>query len=295
MVARRFAAAAASGAVFGLGAEWRKEGCAAIGRRTRRFFALHGACDGTVVAWQPGGSGDGAAEEEEEDEALYHVVMDDGDAEDLNEEELDDALDAANEGGEGPRTVAMEVESILEAAWEALEMAIALYMKEGEQAYASGSASDGRAVRPLGLSEAHERLGDAALQNEQPERALAEYTEAQRVLLEERSAGRLQADDRRLADIEWYLGVTKLQLGKAEEAITHYKQAAATLRLRKASLQRAALDAEIEVLQRDAANGGAEGGGGGESGGGSEEIASIGELLEEIEARTREVQQAMGA
>ena len=46
--------------------------------------------------------GDGAAAEEEEDEALYHVVMDDGDAEDLNEEELDDALDAANEGGEAP-------------------------------------------------------------------------------------------------------------------------------------------------------------------------------------------------
>ena len=49
------------------------------------------------------------------------------------------------------------------------------------------------------------------------------------------------------------------------------------------------------MLQRDAANGGAEGGGGGESGGGSEEIASIGELLEEIEARTREGQQAMSA
>ena len=142
------------------------------------------------------------------------------------------------------------------------------------------------------LAEAHERLGDCALQNEQPERALAEYGEARALLLAMKEAGGLAADARRLADIEWYLGMTRMQLGDAEGALAHYRQAAATLRLRRASLQRAALDREIVQLEA-AAGGGAEGGGAGEAGGEAEEVSQIGDLLAEIEGRTREVQQAM--
>ena len=205
-------------AVEDLGEEWQTSGTGALGRRVRRFFALHGHSDGSVVAWQP---------EEGDDAALYRVVMDDGDVEDLFEEELEEGLEAFREA----RTVAQEVESILEAAWEALEMAVGLHSKPPS--------------RPLGLAEAHERLGDAALQNEQPERAIEEYGEARRLLLELKEAGSLGSDDRRLADIEWFLGLTHLQLGHAAEAIAHYKQAMATLKLRRAGLQRAALDRQI--------------------------------------------------
>ena len=84
--------------------EWRASGSAAIGRRVRRFFALHGACDGAVVGWAP--------ESDEGDEALWHVRLDDGDEEDLDGDELDDALAAAAEG----RTLEQEVELLLEAA-----------------------------------------------------------------------------------------------------------------------------------------------------------------------------------
>ena len=148
-------------AVEDLGEEWQTSGTGALGRRVRRFFALHGHSDGSVVAWQP---------EEGDDAALYRVVMDDGDVEDLFEEELEEGLEAFREA----RTVAQEVESILEAAWEALEMAVGLHSKPPS--------------RPLGLAEAHERLGDAALQNEQPERAIEEYGEARRLLLELKEA-----------------------------------------------------------------------------------------------------------
>ena len=267
------AAAAAEAAVASLADEWQREGSGVLGRRVRRFFALHGSSDGTVIAWQP---------EEGDDEALYRVAMDDGDVEDLDEPELEDALEAHRE----QRSVPQEVELLLEAAWEALEMAVSLYSKPPAQ--------------PLGLSEAHERLGDVALQNEQPERALEEYGEARRLLMSLKDAGEIQADDRRLADIEWFLGVTHLQLGHAQEAMAHYRKAMATLRLRRAGLQRAALDRQIEGLAQEAEGSGAAGGSGGggaeggAEGGVEEEVEQIGEILEEIEARLREVEQAIG-
>lgn len=291
--------AAAREAVGSLGEEWQREGSGAIGRRVRRFFALHGQSDGTCIAWQPPISADAAGEGEEEEEALYRVVMDDGDVEDLDDAEMSEALEAHQEG----RTVAMEVEGLLEAAWESLEMAVALYRKggEGDGGDGDGGGGGGAAAseRCVGLSEAHERLGDAALQNDQPERALEEYTETRRLLIELKDAAVLTADDRRLADIEWYLGVTSLQLGRAEPALAHYRQAAATLRLRRAGLQRAALDQEIAVLAQAADTAGlGDGGGGAADGGGGEmvdEVEAIGELLEEIDARMSEVRQAMGA
>jgi len=58
-----------------------------------------------------------------EEPALYRLMMDDGDVEDLEEKELEEGLAAYKEG----RTVAAEVEEVLEAAWEALEMAAALF------------------------------------------------------------------------------------------------------------------------------------------------------------------------
>ena len=62
-------------------------------------------------------------------------------------------------------------------------------------------------------AEAHERLGDAAMQNDQPERAREEYADARLLLLGLRDAGQLDKSDRRLADIEFYLGVAALRLG----------------------------------------------------------------------------------
>jgi hypothetical protein len=105
---------------------WSEVGSAAVGRRVRRFYALHGACDGTVVAWLPpeqeggssaggggarnepgggsgaggdeGGAGDGGdSAGGEEEVALWRVVHDDGDVEELEEEELDEALAAHQE------------------------------------------------------------------------------------------------------------------------------------------------------------------------------------------------------
>lgn len=109
------------------------------------------------------------------------------------------------------------MEGLLEAAWEALEMAVALYSIPGDAEGDGGAGVDGRdaearanapapvaaAARTLGLAEAHERLGDASLQNEQPERALQEYGAARALLQQLRDGGELSADDRRLADIEW--------------------------------------------------------------------------------------------
>ncbi len=299
--------AAAQAAQAALPPEWQMTGSAAIGRRVRRFFALHGMADGTVVAWQPpieGGRPEADAVEEGE-EALFRIAMDDGDVEDLDEEELDDALKALGEG----RTVAAEVEELLEAAWEALEMAAALFeLPESngapEAAAAAAAAAvaddaDSTSARSLGAAEAHERLGDCALQNDQPERALEEYTLARTRLHALQRSGRLAADDRRLADIEWFLGVTQLQLGRAGPAVAHYRQAAATLRLRAALLERRAQDRTIARLAREA---------GGEAAASAEvaavddemdsadaerhEGAQIAELLAEIEARIAEVQSA---
>ena len=47
--------------------------------------------------------------------------------------------------------------------------------------------------------QAHERLGDAAMQNDQPERAKEEYGDARLLLLGLRDAGRLDKSDRRPA------------------------------------------------------------------------------------------------
>ena len=46
-----------------LGPGWRRVGSAAIGRRVRRFYALHGVSDGRIVAWLPpsGEVADGAS------------------------------------------------------------------------------------------------------------------------------------------------------------------------------------------------------------------------------------------
>ena len=149
------------------------------------------------------------------------------------------------------------MEELLEASWEALEMASALYElpadgTAGAAAAAISVGEDPSTARSFGAAEAHERLGDCALQNEQPERALEEYTLARTRLHALQRAGRLASDDRRLADIEWYLGVTQLQLGHAGAAVAHYRQASATLRLRGAMLERRAHDRTIARLSREA-------------------------------------------
>ena len=249
--------------------EWRASGSAAIGRRVRRFFALHGACDGAVVGWAP--------ESDEGDEALWHVRLDDGDEEDLDGDELDDALAAAAEG----RTLEQEVELLLEAAWEALEASVALYAKQPERA----------AER----ADAHGRLADAALQNDQPERAADEYAAARAVLDDEVKAGRLTNDDRRLADVEFSMGVVALRRGDVGGARRHYTQASATLRLRSANLQRRALDAQIGSLSQQVAGGAAGPSAAAtpvDAAADAAEVASIAELVAEIDVRIVEIDSA---
>ena len=176
---------------------WVRAGSAAIGRRVRRFYAMHGACDGTVVGWLPPSKttntrgdrkhhgcegtepmvcgGDGADDERGKDEgddgevALWRVVHDDGDVEDLEEDELEEALAAHREDRSLAQVIrdnarlilfrafacipglplrscrkacrsallsalarpSQEAELGLEAGWEALEMAIFLYTQAG--------------------------------------------------------------------------------------------------------------------------------------------------------------------
>jgi len=74
------------------------------------------------------------------------------------------------------------------------------------------------------MAEAHERLADAALLNEQAPRALEEYSEARRLLHRLRDAGKLPQEDRHLADVEFSLGIAHLQAGDAVAAAGHYRQ-----------------------------------------------------------------------
>lgn len=233
-----------------------------------------GVADGTVVAWQPPVLAEEG--EEEREGAVWRVLHDDGDVEDLEADELEEGFGAWREG----RGLEGEVELLMEASWEALEMSVALLQQPGSA---------------LQLAEAHERLGDAALQNEQPERALQEYTAARALLTSLVHSGSLPKHHRRVADVELYLGITQLQLGRLGEARGHYKQAIATLRLRCATLERAKINYQIEMLEREVGRGGGEGSEGdmgvrqtsAEMDAEKEELAG---LSEEIEARLRELQ-----
>ena len=220
-----------------------------------------------------GGGVDNGTSGPEAEEAVWHVVHDDGDEEDLEADELDEALEAARKD----HTLEQEVELLMEAAWEALEMSIALFAQQ------PGSE--------LQQAEAHERLGDASLQNEQAERALHEYGEARALLGGLREAGTLAADARRLADVEFYLGLTQLQLGSLDAARSHYRQAVATLKLRRANLQRARLDAQIAGLEQEVGGGSGDAGGEAAASEASEvEVGEITELVREIEARLQELE-----
>ena len=63
--------------------QWDDEG-PWVGCKTRRYFDKEGPCDGTVTKY--------LKESDDGDQALWHVVMDDGDEEDLEEDELKVAL-----------------------------------------------------------------------------------------------------------------------------------------------------------------------------------------------------------
>ena len=139
----------------------------------------------------------------------------------------------------------------------------------------------------LQCAEAHERLGDASLQNEQPERAPGSTPAARDLLCTLREGGTLPPHDRRLADVEFYLGVTNLQLGALDEAKAHYRQAAATLRLRRATLLRASLDEQIAGLEQAVAAGG--GAAADADTNADAEVREISELVAEIEGRIEEL------
>ena len=81
--------------------------------------------------------------------------------------------------------------------------------------------------------------------------------------------------------------MTNLQLGALDEAKAHYRQAAATLRLRRATLLRASLDEQIAGLEQAVAAGG--GGGADADTDADAEVREISELVAEIEGRIEEL------
>ena len=103
---------------------------------------------------------------------------------------------------------------------------------------------------------AHRRRAAHAEPTQQRQRA-----DARRSLLEDglvharqaRQEGLERGHDRRLADIQWYLGVAHLELRRPADALGHYRRAAATLRLRHAILARSAHDRDIARLTCEAA------------------------------------------
>jgi len=68
------------------GDRWRTRGHEWIGREVRRDFGTHGMVSGTITKWLTAGKNP------KKDPALWHVVMDDGDEEDLEEYEVKEAF-----------------------------------------------------------------------------------------------------------------------------------------------------------------------------------------------------------
>eukprot|EP00941_MAST-03F_sp_MAST-3F-sp1_P003515 g3515.t1 len=64
---------------------WREKGHEWIGKRVRRILPGYGVTDGKIVRWIPAG-------DDTDEEALWHMVHDDGDEEDLDEKEMIEAL-----------------------------------------------------------------------------------------------------------------------------------------------------------------------------------------------------------
>jgi hypothetical protein len=68
---------------------WLQEGHEWVGRRMRKIFPGYGIIDSTIVGWMPAEEGEG---EGESSPALWHVVHDDGDEEDLEAYEAEPGL-----------------------------------------------------------------------------------------------------------------------------------------------------------------------------------------------------------
>lgn len=139
-------------------------------------------------------------------------------------------------------------------------------------------------------AEAHERLADAALLNEQPHRALEELHKARALLHALRDGGELPHDDRHLADIDFSLGIAQLQAGDAAAAASHYRQAMRILTLRQAKMRRRLVDAQIERLSGEVDAGAAAADE--EAAANAEmeaEVESIGEIIAAIENRLSEI------
>ena len=92
-----------------------------VGKKTRRFFNVHGIVDGKIIGYQPPRDGN---------KALWHVRHDDGDEEDLEEFEVKWAIEAKNKDEKegwitidsrdywiGKRAIHGDVEGRVVAAW----------------------------------------------------------------------------------------------------------------------------------------------------------------------------------
>ena len=121
--------------------DWRLEGSAWIGQRVRRFFPGGVISDALVQRWLPAGN-------TADDAALWHVRHDDGDEEDLEEEELREALVSYREGWK------------VQVNEPVLRQALARYHNEEHAAADAAARSRGAApAAPLAPMAAYEHLG----------------------------------------------------------------------------------------------------------------------------------------
>lgn len=74
--------------------EWCNKGHRWMGATVRREYGANGYNVGTITKWMPPGE-----DNPEEEEALWHVVFDDGDEEDLDEAEVEEAIRLFEEKG----------------------------------------------------------------------------------------------------------------------------------------------------------------------------------------------------
>ena len=134
------AVAETAAAAEAAGTGWRCTGSKHVGRRARRLFARAIVSLGTVAAWVPAGSGG-------DNTALWRVLYDDGDEEDLELPELTEAL--AREAQRYWPTPA-EVEAAV-AADDAAKAAAAAAADEALRAREEQQAGAGALLPPLSL------------------------------------------------------------------------------------------------------------------------------------------------
>ena len=135
---------------------WQTTGHDRVGQRVVRVFPEHGAVIGTVTAWQPASSSF---------EALFHIVHDDGDEEDLVERDVAVAADKYKESDEGKKSRRGEkararagIENVRMGSWS--EEEVAKYNAAMAAAGGPGGSHDFHAVAKAVGTRSHLQVYD---------------------------------------------------------------------------------------------------------------------------------------